>query len=704
MTLAVAIARQTELPPAGVAAAVALFDEGATLPFVARYRKERTGGLDEVQLRAILAVRATLVALDQRRATILQALTEQGVLTDDLRRTLGQATRKSELEDLYAPYKQGRKTRASVARAHGLQPLADRILQQRDGQPRRDAKRFVNAQVASVDDALQGARDIVAEQVATDPKARRWCRKQVGQHGRLSCKAKKGADVAQFRDHVDRQEPLRRIPPHRYLAVCRGESEGVLRVGVELDTDRLTRDLLRTLGHRPRSAYASEFRTAVADGVRRLLLPVAIRAVRAELKRDADEAAIDVFERNLQALLLAGPFGPRSVVGVDPGIRTGCKVAALSPTGDVLDHGTFQLVGRKTPDTDGLVRFLRRHRPDAVAVGNGTGGRETEALVRTVVREEGLSTIVVAVSEAGASVYSASELAGAELPDLDLTIRGAVSIGRRLQDPLAELVKVAPASLGIGQYQHDVDGSRLTERLDQVVESCVNAVGVDVNTASPALLAHVAGLGPRTSAAIVAHRTARGPFTSRRQLLDVAGVGAKTFEQCAGFLRIRGARNPLDDSAVHPERYALVDRMARDLGITVKTLVGSDRVEEVRLADYRSDDVGLATLDDIAAELRKPGRDPREVFEAPTFRDDVHTMADLEVGMRLDGVVTNVTAFGAFVDIGVHQDGLVHISQLADRFVEDPHTVVQPGKAVRVVVLEVDRARKRIALSMKAAT
>ena len=368
------------------------------------------------------------------------------------------------------------------------------------------------------------------------------------------------------------------------------------------------------------------------DLVKRLLLPVAVRAVRAILKAEADDAAIDVFQKNLEALLLASPLGPRSVVGIDPGIRTGCKAAALSPTGDVLGHATFMLVGPKTPDTSGLLAFLRRHRPDAVAVGNGTGGRETEAVLRTLVRDAELPCMVVSVSEAGASVYSASELAGAELPSLDLTIRGAVSIGRRLQDPLAELVKVDPASLGVGQYQHDVDGNRLAERLGTVVEICVNRVGVDVNTASPSLLTYVAGLGPRTSKAIVEHRTARGPLTSRKTLLSVPGLGPKTYEQCAGFLRVRGAANPLDDSSVHPERYALVARMARDLGTTVGALVGSDRVSEIPLGQYVRDDVGRATLDDIVSELRKPGRDPREVFEAPVFRDDVHTLADLEVG------------------------------------------------------------------------
>ncbi len=703
MSISEQIAARTQLPPRGVAAAVALFDEGATLPFVARYRKERTGGLDEVQLRAVLAARKELTALQQRRAAILQALTAQGELTEGLRRALERASRKTELEDLYAPFKQGRKTRGGQARVRGLEALAERILAQRDGDPRRDALRFVSAEVPSVEDALIGARDIVAEKLATDPDGRAWCRRQVGQHGRLHSAAKKGADVARFRDYVDRSEPIRSIPSHRYLAMCRGESEGALRVSVELDKDRLVADVLRSNAHRPRSPYVPELRAAAEDAVKRLMLPVAVRAVRGVLKSEADEAAIDVFQRNLEALLLAGPLGPRSVVGIDPGIRTGCKAAALSPTGDVLGHETFLLVGRAQPSTEGLSRFLRRHRPEAVAVGNGTGGRETEALVRALVRDEALPTRVVSVSEAGASVYSASELAGEELPELDLTVRGAVSIGRRLQDPLAELVKVDPASLGVGQYQHDVDPARLAERLGEVVERCVNLVGVDVNTASAELLTYVAGLGPRTSRAIVAHRTAHGPLTSRAELLSVPGLGAKTYEQCAGFLRVRGARNPLDDSSVHPERYELVGSMARDLGVSVSELVGSERVGAIRLSDYVTEELGLPTLNDIVAELRKPGRDPREVFEAPAFRDDVHTLEDLRVGMVLDGVVTNVTAFGAFVDVGVHHDGLVHVSELAEGFVRDPHSLVQPGKRVRVRVLEVDAARKRVSLSIKAA-
>ncbi len=705
MSMVEQIAKQTGLPAPGVAAAVNLFDEGATLPFVARYRKERTGSLDEVQLRTILDLRRQLAELDQRRQTILEALKGQGQLTEALRRALHLAQRKSELEDVYAPYKQGRKTRADIARARGLQPLADRIGQQpRDGHPRRDAQRFVRGEVGSVDEALKGAREIVAEHLAADPERRAATRRIVGQTGVLRSKVKKGQDASKFRDYADRSEPVRSIPPHRYLAMCRGEAEGVLAVKVEVDLAQLTPTLHRDVGVRTGSPYAAELQTAASDALKRLMVPTAVRAVRAVLKRDADDDAINVFQRNLEALLLSPPLGPEPVVGIDPGIRTGCKVAAVTATGDPIAHATVMLVGRASANTDALLAFLRRHRPHAVAVGNGTGGRETEALLRGLVRDHELPCLVVSVSEAGASVYSASELAGAELPDLDLTIRGAVSIARRLQDPLAELVKVDPKSIGVGQYQHDVDGARLAQRLDDVVESCVNRVGVDLNTASPSLLERVAGLGPKQAQAIADHRQRNGAFQRRRQLLKVAGLGPKTFEQCAAFLRIAGGPDPLDNSAVHPERYALVARMARDLGVSTGALVGSPRTAELQLARYVDAEVGLATLTDIRAELERPGRDPRERFEAPAFREDVHSLDDLQVGMVLAGVVTNVTNFGAFVDVGVHQDGLVHVSELADQFVRDPHEVVQPGKNVQVLVLEVDRDRNRVALSMKQAT
>jgi uncharacterized protein len=704
MDIAGHIASATGLPAAGVAAAVALFDDGATLPFVARYRKERTGGLDEVQLREVLAARRQLAELDQRRQTIFGALTEQGVLTPALRTSLLRATLKSELEDLYAPYKQGRKTRASMARKAGLAPLAQRIWEQsRQGRPQNDARAFVRGDIQTIDDALAGARDIVAEELAAKPDLRRQSRQLVGERGGMVSKLKKGKDAGAFRDYVDYSEATRSIPSHRYLALCRGEAEGVLSVKLDVDNQAIVGAALRVSRIQRGSPYADQLQLAVEDGVKRLLVPTAVRAVRAVLKRRSDDEAIRVFERNLEALLLSPPLGPQSVVGIDPGIRTGCKMAAVAETGAVLGHDTAYLVGRKDPQTGPLLAFLRRHRPSAVAVGNGTGGRETETLLRALVREHAFPTTVVSVSEAGASVYSASELAGAELPDLDLTIRGAVSIARRLQDPLSELVKVDPKSIGVGQYQHDVDAGQLAQRLSDVVESCVNRVGVDVNTASPALLEHVAGLGPKLAQAVVTFREAQGPYRRRKDLLKVPGLGAKTYEQCAGFLRIADGTDPLDTSGVHPERYALVQRMAKDLGLQVVDAIGSQRLSELVLWRYVDDDVGLATLTDIVAELNKPGRDPRKSFEAPEFRDDVHSLDDLEVGMRLEGVVTNVTNFGAFVDVGVHQDGLVHVSELADRFVRDPHDVVQPGKRVRVVVLEIDHKRKRVSMSIKQA-
>ncbi|MFK7927323.1 MAG: Tex-like N-terminal domain-containing protein [Myxococcota bacterium] len=702
MSLSPQIAHATGLPIAGVAAAVALFDEGATLPFVARYRKERTGGLDEVQLRQVLEQRKVLVELDQRRTAIKEALSAAGQLSNELSRALDQATRKSHLEDLYAPFKQRRATRADAARKRGLQPLADQIRRQpRQGRPHEEARRYVRGEVASIDEALAGARDIIAEQLASEPNLRATARRIVGETGAMASKLKKGQQAGTFRDYVDFSEPTRSIPSHRYLALCRGEAEGVLSVSLRVDADLLIEATVRAARLVRGSPFAQQLGLASEEAVKRLLLPTAVRAVRAVLKTRSDDEAMRVFQRNLEALLLAPPLGPEPVVGIDPGIRTGCKLAAVSATGEPLGHETLFLVGRSNPQSDALLAFLRRYRPHAVAVGNGTGGRETEAMVRQVVRDNQLPVRVVSVSEAGASVYSASELAGAELPGMDLTIRGAVSIARRLQDPLAELVKVEPKAIGVGQYQHDVDQRQLVQRLTDVVESCVNRVGVDVNTASPALLGHVAGLGPKTAANIVAYRHEYGPFKRRKTLLKVPGLGAKTFEQCAGFLRIHGGPDPLDRSGVHPERYGLVAAMAKDLGLDVATAIGSDRLSRLVLRNYVGEDVGLETLTDILAELQKPGRDPRESFAAAEFREDVNSVADVQVGMSLSGVVTNVTNFGAFVDIGVHQDGLVHVSQLADRFVRDPHEVVAPGAIVTVRVLDVDTDRGRISLTMK---
>ena len=698
------IAALLSLPEHQITAALSLFDEGATIPFVARYRKEKTGDLDEVQLRAISEQQRLLNELDTRRKAIEDSIREQGKLTTELSRALAGCTKKSELEDLYQPYKKRRKTRADTAREQGLQPLADRILSQSgSGNPFQDGRRHVSLGkgVADAESALKGARDIIAELIADDPGRRRDMRRTVGQHGDVQTKAKKGADVEKFRDYIDYQERASRIPSHRYLAVCRGEAEGALSVKVRPDVDRSVAMVMRTVRHHRGSPYAGQLELAVEDATKRLLLPAGERAVRTVLKHEADEEAIGVFAVNLQALLLAAPLGPVPVLGIDPGIRTGCKCAMVSNTGALVDYQTLFLVGREDKDVPKLVSLLNKHRPKAVAVGNGTGGREAESRIRQAVSELDFKVLVVSVNESGASVYSASELAGRELPDVDLTVRGAVSIARRLQDPLAELVKVDPKSIGVGQYQHDVDQGQLERRLSAVVESCVNRVGVDLNTASPALLGHVAGIGPKLSEAIVARRESVGPYQNRSQLLKVPKLGKKTYEQCAGFLRIRNGADALDNSAVHPERYRLVKRMAKDLGVPLDQLIGSERVRQIHLSNYTDADTGLSTLQDIVGELEKPGRDPREAFVTAEFRDDIQQVSDLYPGLVLQGIVTNVTNFGAFVDVGVHQDGLVHISQLADRFVRDPHQVVHAGQVIQVRVLEVDLKRKRIALSAK---
>ncbi len=698
------IARQLGLAPPAVSAAIALFAEGATVPFVARYRKERTQGLDEVQLRDIAHALDAHEELEARRAVVEAALREQGKLTPERAAQLAAITDRAVLEDFYAPFKQKRKTRADTARERGLQPLADRIrAQARSGDPRAEAARFVTGEVADVDAALAGARDIVAEEVAQDPRARALVHEQVATHGVITTKATKDADP-RFADYADHDERIARIPSHRYLAIARGESEGALRVKVRPDIERTLAQLRRLVGVRTGSAWSDLYAEAVEDSLGRLLLPAAERRVRAEHKARADEEAIAVFGRNLEALLLASPLGPVSVLGIDPGIRTGCKCALVTDTGALAEHQVVHLVGRREPETGRLASWLRRARPGAIAVGNGTGGREALAEARKASREAGLDIPVVAVSESGASVYSASDGARQEMPDVDLTVRGAAHLARRLQDPLAELVKVPPPSLGVGQYQHDVDQKKLGQRLDEVVESCVNRVGVDVNTASAALLRHVAGIGPKLATKIVEHRASEGPFQRRRDIGSVAGLGKKTFEQCAGFLRVNGGDEPLDASAVHPERYRLVRRIAKDHGTDVSSLLAEPgRVDALRLERYVDDDIGMATLTDIAEELKRPGRDPRTRFEAPRFRDDVNAIEDLREGMVLEGVVTNVANFGAFVDLGVHQDGLVHISELANRFVQSPHDVVSPGQSVRVKVLGVDLARRRISLSIKQA-
>jgi len=707
------LAEELGVAPRGVAAVVQLLAEKATVPFIARYRKEATGGLDEVTIRQIQERSGYLADLEQRRRTVLASIDEQGQLTPELRNRVLDARTKSELEDLYLPYKPKRRTRATIARERGLEPLATTILAQPDGgSPERDAAAYVNAEngVEDVAKALAGARDIVAETVAEHADVRRFVRDAFAQHGVVETRAVKGmtGTRTKFEQYYEFSEPLARMPSHRYLAIRRGEKEGVLKVKVTVDAEPLLTRIGRTFRVSAGSPYSRELTEAIEDGFKRLLAPAMETDVRAELKERSDASAIEVFADNVENLLLAAPLGERAVIGIDPGLRTGCKCAAVDGTGKYLDHITIYPTrgdDARSRAAEDLLRFARKYGSTAIAVGNGTGGRETEAFVREQLSAAGLKeTFAVQVNEAGASVYSASELARDEFPDLDLTIRGAVSIARRLQDPLAELVKIDPKSIGVGQYQHDVDQPRLRRKLGEVVESCVNRVGVEVNTASAPLLAHVAGVGERVAKSIVQHREAHGAFQSRRQLLKVPGLGPRAFEQAAGFLRIRGSDHPLDASAVHPERYRLVDSIARDLGVSLGDLVGdaaaADRIDVRR---YVSDDVGEPTLRDIVAELKKPGRDPRDSFAPPRFRDDVTELEDVQVGMTLEGVVTNVTDFGAFVDVGVHQDGLIHVSQLADRFVRDPREVARVGDRVTVRVLEVDLERKRIALSRRSA-
>ncbi|MEK7704515.1 MAG: Tex family protein [Myxococcota bacterium] len=705
------LAQELGLGARQVESVVALLGAGNTVPFIARYRKEATGNLDEVQIRTIEERRAYLQELDSRRHAVLASIGEQGKLTDKLRLQIDACTTKAALEDLYLPFKPKRRTRATIARERGLLPLAERILAQpHEGRPEADATAFIDAEkgVADVSAALAGARDIVAEIVAERADVRSTARATLLEHAMLVSAVieEKRAERSKYEQYYDFRETVATIPSHRFLALRRGEREGFLALRLELDETRLRPRIDATMGVDGSSPYARELVSAIDDAYARLLLPSVETDVRVELKLRSDGDAVEHFARNLRHLLLAPPLGARAVIGVDPGLRTGCKCVALEETGRYLESVTvFPHQGEATAVRAAaqFADFVVRHRPVAIAVGNGTAGRETETFVRRALKEANIDGIVVVlVNESGASIYSASEVAREEFPELDLTIRGAISIARRLQDPLAELVKIDPKSIGVGQYQHDVHQPLLVRKLGEVVESCVNHVGVELNTASAPLLAQVAGVGPSLARRIVKHREEHGGFHGRRGLLDVSGLGPRTFEQSAGFLRVRGGEHPLDASGVHPERYELVERMAKDLGTQLTELVGSDAlVERIDLQRYVTADVGEPTLRDIAAELKKPGRDPRERFEPPRFREDVTTLEDLRAGMVLDGVVTNVTAFGAFVDVGVHQDGLVHVSALSERFVKDPHEVVKPGDRLAVRVLDVDLARRRISLSAR---
>ena len=702
---------ELKIPPRQVLAVARLLMAGNTIPFIARYRKEVTGNLDEVQIGKIQERMAYHQEMEERRDAILKSIEEQGKLTDDLRARIVDCKTKTELEDLYLPYKPKRRTRAMIAREKGLEPLAQLILQQAPGTvPDQAAAGFVSEEkkVASADEALAGARDIVAEVVAETAEVRALVRQAFAAQGVVVSEAvpEKTKEPTKFEQYYDFKEKLADIPSHRYLAIRRGENEGILRQKLEVEAAPLLERMGGLMKVNDRSPFAPHLRAAIEDSYKRLIAPSVEVDVSVEAKMKADREAVEVFARNLRSLLLASPLGGRGVVAVDPGIRTGCKCAALDATGKFLANTTVYLNQGDRALLEArleLAKLVAKYQPYAIAVGNGTGGRETEAFVRETLNKAGIkNVIVVQVSEAGASVYSASDAARDEFPDLDLTVRGAISIGRRLQDPLAELVKIDPKSIGVGQYQHDVHQPLLHQKLEDVVVSCVNHVGVELNTASAFLLARVSGLGASLSKKIVSHRDKNGPFRSRLDLLKVSGLGPKAFEQAAGFLRIRDGVNPLDASAVHPERYALVERMARDLQVDVRTLVGQPELaDKIELRRYVGDDVGEPTLRDILAELKKPGRDPRDQFEAPCFRDDVTSLDDLKPGMELTGIVTNVTAFGAFVDVGVHQDGLVHVSELADRFIKDPAEVVQTGMRLKVRVLEIDLPRKRIALSAR---
>jgi protein Tex len=702
-------ARELGLTPAQVGATLRLFSEGSTLPFIARYRKEVTGGLDEVQLRDVRDRAGYLSDLEERRTAVLASVAEQGKLDDALRDRIEAASTKQELEDLYLPYKPKRRTRATMARERGLEPLADALWagELDDAGATAAAAGYVDAEkgVATAEAALQGARDILAERVAEDADLRRWIRDRTRAEGMVTSRVLRGkealTEAGRFRDYFEFSQRATEIPSHRMLAIRRGEAEEVLAWTIEAPADEIVAWLTRrVVARRPARA---ELTRVAEDAYRRLLAPSIQTELRLELKERADAEAIDIFGRNLEQLILAAPAGERAVLGIDPGFRTGSKVAVVSPTGAVLETATLYL-HQTERFTAGLRDLVARHSPALLAIGNGTASRETEQAVRRALEDVAADArpALVLVNESGASVYSASDVARDELPDLDVSLRGAVSIARRLQDPLAELVKIDPKSIGVGQYQHDVDQPHLKGRLDEVVQICVNRVGVEVNTASPSLLSYVAGLGPTLARNIVEHRDRKGGIRSRTELLAVPRLGPKAFEQAAGFLRVRASDHPLDRTAVHPERYALVERMAHDLGLPLPELVeNEDAVRRIRPDRYVSGEVGRPTLEDIIEELLRPGRDPRDTFEPPAFRDDVTEVKDLQPGMRLEGVVTNVVAFGAFVDIGVHQDGLVHVSQLADRFVKDPTDVVQVGQKVSVTVLTVDLERNRIGLSMK---
>lgn len=678
---------------------IALLDEGATIPFISRYRKEATGSLDEVQVAAIRDLRDQYVELEKRREAILKSLKELEKLTPELEKAVRGAETLAKLEDIYLPYKPKRKTRAMAAREKGLQELANQIRSQGLKDPEALAAEYLD----DIEEALAGARDILAEEMMETAEAREEARNLFARKTTVKSSVAKGKkeDGIKYKDYFDWSESLAQAPSHRILALFRGENEGILNLNLTGPDE----DVLNRLERRfitGNNACAKQVGMAIQDGYKRLLMPAMETEMRAEAKKRADEEAIRVFAENIRQLLLAAPLGQKRVLALDPGFRTGCKVVCLDEQGTLLANTTVYPhtgPGQASEAAHSIQDWVKKYKVQAIAIGNGTAGRETESFVRGLKLE---NITIIMVNESGASIYSASEAAREEFPDKDVTVRGAVSIGRRLMDPLAELVKIDPKSIGVGQYQHDVDQKKLQASLDDTVISCVNSVGVELNTASKQILSYVSGLGPQLAQNIIDYRTKNGPFVKRSDLKKVTRLGEKAFEQAAAFLRIRNAKNPLDASAVHPERYDIVEKMAKDLNCKVADLLSNESLrKQIRLSQYVSTEVGMPTLTDIMEELAKPGRDPREQFEAFEFTEGVNEIKDLRVGMVLPGIVTNITNFGAFVDIGVHQDGLVHVSQLADKFVRDPNEVVKVAQKVQVRVTEVDEVRKRIALSMK---
>ena len=703
MTITAYIAQQLQLREKQVAATVQLLEAGATVPFISRYRKEATSGLNEVEVAQVKRLHEQALEIAHRRDYILQTIEQQGKLTEALRTRIADCWDATLLEDLYLPFKPKRKTRAEAARKRGLEPLADQLLLNVKATPEEMARPFVKGEVENIDDALQGARDIVAERMNEDERTRQTVRRQFERKGTIRSKVVKAkeAEAGKYRDYFDWSEPLRRCTSHRLLAMRRGEAEGFLRVSIvpeeeEECVDRIARPYLR-----PGSKAGKQIELAAADAYKRLLRPAIETEFAGSSKLRADEEAIRVFAGNLRQLLLAAPLGQRRILAIDPGFRTGCKVVCLDAQGNLLHNETifphppqnqYARAGFK------LNALVEQYKIEAIAIGNGTAGRETEELVKSLQLKQ---VDVFLVSEDGASVYSASKVAREEFPDYDVTVRGAVSIGRRLADPLAELVKIDPKAIGVGQYQHDVDQAELRRSLDETVEHCVNTVGVNLNTASKHLLTYVSGLGPALAQNIVDYRAAHGPFASRKELLRVPRLGAKAFEQCAGFLRIPGAANPLDNTAVHPERYALVEQMARDAGSQVADLVADPALRQgLHLEQYCTAEVGMPTLNDIMDELAKPGRDPRGKAQVFSFAENLHSLDDLREGMEIPGVVTNITKFGCFVDMGIKVKGLIHVSQLADHFVKDPAEVVHIQQKVTVRVLDIDDERQRVALKL----